>query len=137
MKEKKDLKQGYYFWLKPGTTELIDAHIDVADKRSRSDFVDAAVRHYCAYIDAGCAEDILSSEVIRIMKATTKDNANHIAHMLFKLCGEMALTNDLIGEMGLDLSPEEVRARRSHAYDLVRKQHGIVYLEDVLFEETE
>lgn len=137
MKEKKDLKQGFYFWLKPGTDELIDAHIAVADKRSRSDFVDAAVRHYCAYIDAESTEDILSREVIRILKAAAKDNTNQIAHVLFKLCGEMALTNDLIGEMGLDLPPEEIRSRRNHAYDLVRKQHGILYLEDVLFDQNE
>ena len=62
MKEEKDKKQGYYFWLKPGTSEMITAHVDVADTRSRSQFVDAAIRHYCCVLDAESNTDLLSDE---------------------------------------------------------------------------
>lgn len=137
MKEEKDKKQGYYFWLKPGTSEMITAHVDAADTRNRSQFVDAAIRHYCCVLDAESNKDLLSDEVLRVMKASVKDSENHIASMLFKISGELSLQNYLLGVMGLELTEKEIQAYRNLAYDKVRKQHGFIKLEDVLqdFEE--
>lgn len=92
MKEEKDKKQGYYFWLKPGTSEMITAHVDAADTRSRSQFVDAAIRHYCCVLDAESNKDLLSDEVLRVVKASVKDSENHIARA-FELGKELNDTN--------------------------------------------
>lgn len=132
MEAEKDKKKGFYFWLKPGTDEMINAHIDVADTRSRSQLVDVAIRHYCCVLDAGSNQDLLSAEVIRIIKATVKDSENHIASMLFKVAGEMALQSYLIGELGVNLSDAQIQRIRNEAYNKVRRQHGIVQLEDTL-----
>ena len=45
-----EIKKDYTVYLYPSVRDMIDAHLKIADKRSRSDFIEAAIRFYCGVI---------------------------------------------------------------------------------------
>lgn len=112
---------------------MIDASLMPADASSRSEFVEKAIRYYAASLLADMHKEILSEELIRVIRDNIKNAENHIASTLFKMAGEQAVLNlliadKLIGEIGHD----EIRAYRNDAYNTVRKWHGVFTFDDAL-----
>ncbi len=66
-------KRDYTFHLYPEVSEQIEKHMKIAEKSSRSEFIEAAVRFYCAALDTDDHQALLGEEVIRTMKAIVKD----------------------------------------------------------------
>ena len=66
-------KRHYTFHLYPETSKLIDAHLIAADKTSRSDFIEAAVKFYCGVLDTDSNQAFLGEEIIRAMKSIVTD----------------------------------------------------------------
>ena len=128
-------KQGFYFWLRPETNKLLDTHIDTADKRSRSDFVDEAIKYYCAHLDTEVNKSVLTDEMFRMIKACSKDSENRICTYFFKNVVELGVLSKMLGAALLEYTPEELKNVRQSVLDRVRKTHGIIYLEDVIEEE--
>ncbi|MBR4000592.1 MAG: hypothetical protein IKI93_19865, partial [Clostridia bacterium] len=59
-------------------SKKIDAHLQTADKRSRSDFIESAVNFYCGVLDTDGNREFLSEEIIRAMKSIVKDMEGRI-----------------------------------------------------------
>ena len=128
-------KIGKYFWMRPETNKLINTHVKTDDKRSRSDFLDAAVKYYCCYLDSEADKEVLNDEVIKMSKAVVNDAIDHCCRSMFKVAGELGVVTDLIAALAFRMSDEEIRKLRAASYDRVRKQHGFIRLEDSMAEE--
>lgn len=133
MEESKANKKGYYFWLEPDLDKQIDAHLYAAQAKSRSEFVNAAVRRYICELDSETSKEYLSKELAQIVRATVKNSENHIASTLFKLAGEQATLNLLIADQLIgDIDDNAIRAYHNAGYDIVRKRHGVFSFEDAM-----
>ena len=125
----------YGFYLQPEVSEMIDRHLEIADARSRSEFVDRAVKELCCALDSNSNRDVLSYEVTRMIKAAVKDSENCLCNYLFKMAGEMGLLTYLVGADLINMTDEEIKACRYKAFDEVRRQRGVLNLEDVVRKE--
>ena len=137
MGNNKNGTKGCYFYISKKADEMIDSHIPIADARNRSDFIERAVEAYCGIPDAEENKAILGQEVMRVCKAAVKDSENRLCNYLFKVAGEMGLLSYMVGADLINMTDEEIKKCRYKAFDEVRKQRGMLKLEDVVRKERE
>lgn len=89
----------------------------------------------CCSLNAETSKDILSYEVTRAIKAAVKDSECRLCNYLFKLCGEMGLLSYLVGADLINMTDEEINQCRRKAFDVVRRERGMLKLEDVVKDE--
>ena len=121
------------FYLSPEADCMIDSSLVASDSRSRSDFVEKAVRYYAASLGAEMHKELLSQELIRVLQDNIKNVENHISSTIFKMAGEQAVLSLLFADMLVEnLDRKELQRYRNEAYDLIRKRHGSIMFEDAL-----
>ena len=126
-------KKSYNFYLSPEADCMIDSSLVASDSRSRSDFVEKAVRYYAASLGAEMHKELLSQELIRVLQDNIKNVENHISSTIFKMAGEQAVLSLLFADMLVEkLDRKELQRYRNEAYDLIRKRHGSIMFEDAL-----
>ena len=126
-------KKSYNFYLSPEADCMIDSSLVASDSRSRSDFVEKAVRYYAASLGAEMHKELLSQELIRVLQDNIKNVENHISSTMFKMAGEQAVLSLLFADMLVEnLDRKELQRYRNEAYDLIRKRHGSIMFEDAL-----
>ena len=126
-------KKSYNFYLTPEENEMIDASLVPADASSRSEFVEKAIRYYAASLGADMHKEILSEELIRVIRDNIKNAENHIASALFKMAGEQAVLSLLFADRIVgDIDRDELRAYRNDAYNAIRRLHGVFMFDDAL-----
>ena len=126
-------KKSYNFYLTPEENEMIDASLVPADASSRSEFVEKAIRYYAASLGADMHKEILSEELIRVIRDNIKNAENHIASTLFKMAGEQAVLSLLFADRIVgDIDRDELLAYRNDAYNAIRRLHGVFMFEDAL-----
>lgn len=126
-------KKSYNFYLSPEADCMIDSSLIASDSRSRSDFVEKAVRYYAASLGAEMHKELLSQELIRVLQDNIKNVENHISSTIFKMAGEQAVLSLLFADMLVEnLDRKELQRYRNEAYDLIRKRHGTIMFEDAL-----
>ena len=112
---------------------MIDASLVPADASSRSEFVEKAIRYYAASLGADMHKEILSEELIRVIRDNIKNAENHIASALFKMAGEQAVLSLMFADRIVgDIDRDELRAYRNDAYNAIRRLHGVFMFEDAL-----
>ena len=125
--------KSYIFYLTPEENEMIDASLVPADASSRSEFVEKAIRYYAASLGADMHKEILSEELIRVIRDNIKNAENHIASALFKMAGEQAVLSLLFADRIVgDIDRDELRAYRNDAYNAIRRLHGVFMFDDAL-----
>ena len=126
-------KKSYNFYLSPEADCMIDSSLVASDSRSRSDFVEKAIRNYAASLGAEMHKELLSQELIRVLQDNIKNVENHISSTIFKMAGEQAVLSLLFADMLVEnLDRKELQRYRNEAYDLIRKRHGTIMFEDAL-----
>ena len=126
-------KKSYNYYLSPEADAMIDSSLVASDSRSRSDFVEKAVRYYAASLGAEMHKELLSQELIRVLQDNIKNVENHISSTIFKMAGEQAVLSLLFADMLVEnLDRKELQRYRNEAYDLIRKRHGSIMFEDAL-----
>ena len=112
---------------------MIDSHRDSDVRQSIAGFIDAAVKHYCCTMDSDTHKEILSEELIRVIRDNIKNAENHIASTLFKVAGEQAVLSLLFADRIVgDIDHDDLRAYRNDAYNTIRKWHGVFTFNDAL-----
>ena len=133
MEEEKKNKKGFYFWLDPEVDQQINAHLYVSRAKSRSEFVNEAIRRYVCELDSEMNKEYLSKELTDLVRANIKDSENHIAASLYKLAGEQATLNLLLADLLINnMDGNAIRTYRDMGYDIVRKRHGVFTFEDAM-----
>ena len=128
-----DNKTKKSIWLPEETWKMIDSHRDSDVRQSIAGFIDAAVKHYCCTLDSDTHKEILSEELIRVIRDNIKNAENHIASTLFKMAGEQAVLSLLFADRIVgDIDRDELRAYRNDAYNAIRRLHGVFMFDDAL-----
>ena len=128
-----DNKTKKSIWLPEETWKMIDSHRDSDVRQSIAGFIDAAVKHYCCTMDSVTHKEILSEELIRVIRDNIKNAENHIASTLFKMAGEQAVLSLLFADRIVgDIDRDELRAYRNDAYNAIRRLHGVFMFDDAL-----
>ncbi len=126
-------KKSYNFYLSDEANGMIDASLVAADARSRSEFTEKAIRFYAASLSADMHKEMLSQELIKVIRDNIKNAENHIASTLFKMAGEQAALFLLVSDKVYDsATPDVIRAYHDEAYGIIRRYHGVFTFDEAL-----
>ena len=71
--------------ISPETDQRVKAAIPLSNCRSQNEFVEQALNHYCACLQAQDSSSILAPALVNAVRAAVQNSENHISRLLFKL----------------------------------------------------
>ena len=89
-------KYKFALWIYPETMEKINELYKKDDCRSRSEFIEKAIRHYLGYLEAEDNISYLPNAFLSAMKSIVAESDNRINRMLFKLSVELAMMMNVL-----------------------------------------
>ena len=133
MDKSTDEKSRKSIWLAEKTWQMIESHRDKDIKQSIANFIDVAVRHYCCMLDNDSNREILTQELVSVIRDCIRNAEDHISATMFKMADEQAVLSLLFADLLVNhIDRRELQAYRNDAYDMIRKRHGILMFEDAL-----
>mgnify|MGYP001018228669 CR=1 FL=1 len=85
-------KKKFALWLHPQTLEEISEAYASDNCRSKSEFIEKAVKFYLAHLDAQNESSVLPNVFLSAMKGMLSESDNRISRLLFKIAVELAMT---------------------------------------------
>lgn len=139
--KKESAKPKYGFRLYPQTVKMIDDHLQTADLRFRSEFIDRAVKYYCLYLDGKPESEVLCAEIARTVNAAIARYSEKITIPLREMAKNLqennaglTFANRVMATALIDLSDKAIIDwQRKSAADS-KRIGGYVSLENVLRE---
>lgn len=110
-----EIKKDYTVYLYPSVRDMIDAHLKIADKRSRSDFIEAAIRFYCGVIDTEQNKSFLGDEIISQVKAITDELSGTLLAKLRSMDISMSEIAMILAASNSDMTNDEIELCRKEA----------------------
>ena len=89
-------KKKFALWLHPQTLEEISEAYAADNCRSKSEFIEKAVKFYLAHLDAQNESSILPNAFLSAMKGMLSESDNRISRLLFKMAVELAVTMNVV-----------------------------------------
>lgn len=99
--------------------------------RSRSEFIEKAVRFYAGYLSTQNAREYLPNVVISTLKSIVAESDNRQNRMMFKLAVEIAIMQNLVA-LQQDIDPLSLERLRGDCVKEVKRLNGSFSFEDAL-----
>lgn len=125
----KEVKRRFQSWLRPSTIRITDRLLEDANCKSRSEFIERAIRFYGGYLSAQNAREYLPNVVTSTLKGIVAESDNRNNRMLFKLAVEIAILENLIA-LSQDIDPLSMERLRGECVKEVKRLNGSFRYED-------
>ena len=116
-------------WLRPSTIRHIDGWLETANCKSRSEFIEKALRFYIGYLGAKDASEYLPDELTATLHEIVTGSADRTNSLLFKCAVEQGIMAHTIAAHFGD-AMEDCRALRDYVTDEVKRTNGQIKFED-------
>ena len=117
-------------WLYPSTIECMDALLEKDNCKSRSEFIEKAVRFYSGYISAEDGMRFLPTAITSAMTGIVNTLENRMARLIFKLAVEMSMMMNILASTA-EVDENTLRRLRGKCVNDIKKSVGSVTFEDV------
>lgn len=124
-------KRKFALWLHPETLEQVEAAYKKNDCRSKSEFIEKAVRFYLSYLVAEDDSSLLPNAFLSSMKSIVSESDNRISRLLFKLAVEMAVMSNILAAMD-DVDDVTLSRLRGECVKAVKQINGAFTMEDAV-----
>lgn len=118
-------KSRYSLWLTNENIEKADAIYKLDNCKSRSEFVDRAIRFYCGYVESNIADDYIADVFIQ----TLFPKLDSMKKDLIKSVYNMALQLSMLVHFeaaACDYDDEELRQLRNKCVVDVKRNQGVI-----------
>lgn len=81
----------------PEIIQLCDNNIELANVKSRNDFIEEAIKFYVSYLNTEHNTSFLNDTIESVIKSSIQLTEDRLAKMLFKLTVETSMIMNIIG----------------------------------------
>ena len=131
-----ETKSKFPLWLMPETRQMVEDNYKADGCRSRSEYIEKAIKFYTGYRHAVLAEDYLPRTLFNILDRVLTGLADRVGRLMFKMAVENNLVCHLLAE-DVDMSYEEYEHLRNECIREVKQCHGELNFMDEQFYYTE
>ena len=124
-----DNKKCTTVWLRPSVIQRIDAWMEEANCKSRSEFMEKAVRFYMGYLSTENTTEYLSDALVATLRGIVADSTNRTNSLMFKWAVELGIMSHTIAAHFRD-TLEDRRALRGYVVDEVKRTNGQIKFEN-------
>jgi metal-responsive CopG/Arc/MetJ family transcriptional regulator len=118
-------------YLHPETMEQLEQVYREDGCRSRTEFIEKAVRFYLAYLSASDSQSLLPNTFLSNMKSIVAESDNRVSRLLFKLAVEMAMMVNLLASIS-DVDDITLARLRGECIKEVKKLNGALSMEEAV-----
>ena len=118
-------------WLTPGVIRRMDGWLEEDNCKTRSEFIEKALRFYMGCLATEDTSEYLSRALVDTLRGTLADNENRLRTLLFKLCVEVNMMSHTVAAHFL-ADPVNRRELRAYAVDEVLRTNGKISFDDAL-----
>ena len=129
--EEHDNKKRTAVWLTPGVIRRMDGWLEEDNCKTRSEFIEKALRFYMGCLAAEDTSEYLSRALVDTLRGTLADNENRLRTLLFKLCVEVNMMGHTVAAH-FRADPVNRRELRAFAVDEVLRTNGKIRFDDAL-----
>ena len=129
--EEHDNKKRTAVWLTPGVIRRMDGWLEEDNSKTRSEFIETALRFYMGYLATEDTSEYLSRALADTLRGTLADNENRLRTLLFKLCVEVNMMGHTVAAH-FRADPVNRRELRAYAVDEVLRTNGKISFDDAL-----
>ena len=110
-------------WIHPDLILRMDSWLEHDNCKSRSEFIDKALRFYMGYLSAGDTSDYRCSALVTTLRGTLENNNNRMRSLLFKWAVELNLAVHTIAAH-FDVREGDRDRLRWYAIEEVKRTNG-------------
>ena len=129
--EEHDNKKRTAVWLTPGVIRRMDGWLEEDNCKTRSEFIEKALRFYMGCLATEDTSEYLSRALVDTLRGTLADNENRLRTLLFKLCVEVNMMSHTVAAH-FRADPVNRRELRAFAVDEVLRTNGKISFDDAL-----
>ena len=129
--EERDNKKRTAVWLTPGVIRRMDGWLEEDNCKTRSEFIEKALRFYMGCLATEDTSEYLSRALVDTLRGTLADNENRLRTLLFKLCVEVNMMSHTVAAHFL-ADPVNRRELRDFAVDEVLRTNGKISFDHAL-----
>ena len=129
--EEHDNKKRTAVWLTPGVIRRMDGWLEEDNCKTRSEFIEKALRFYMGCLATEDTSEYLSRALVDTLRGTLADNENRLRTLLFKLCVEVNMMGHTVAAH-FRADPVNRRELRAYAVDEVLRTNGKISFDDAL-----
>ena len=118
-------------WLTPGVIRRMDSWLEEDNCKTRSEFIEKALRFYMGCLATEDTSEYLSRALADTLRGTLADNENRLRTLLFKLCVEVNMMSHTVAAH-FRADPVNRRELRAFAVDEVLRTNGKIRFDDAL-----
>ena len=118
--------------LYPETVKTVDDMFRQADCRSRSEFIEQAIRYYVGYLTANDDTSYLPIAMLSNMKSIVAESENKISRIIFKVAVELGMIQNAFAYSHQDITDESLAQLRESVEHEVKCTNGMLKLEDAV-----
>ena len=129
--EERDNKKRTAVWLTPGVIRRMDGWLEEDNCKTRSEFIEKALRFYMGCLATEDTSEYLSRAMVDTLRGTLADDENRLRTLLFKLCVEVNMMSHTVAAH-FRADPVNRRELRAYAVDEVLRTNGKISFDDAL-----
>lgn len=125
-----DKKQRFGLKIFPGTMEIVDTLFEHDNCKSRSEFIEKAVRFYCGYLlnKEHTATEFIAPQLVEMTEGIVKGTEQRLSRALFKTAVEVGVQTHMLAAMN-DIDDETMIKLRAMCTDEVKRINGVINFE--------
>lgn len=124
-------KAKFALWLYPDTMEKIETLYRGDNCKSKSEFIEKAVRFYCGYLTAADYRDYFPNIIVSVMQGKLDSLENRMAALLFRNAVELSMMLHMVAATN-EIDADTLASLRGLCVEEVKKLQGSVRLEDAV-----
>jgi metal-responsive CopG/Arc/MetJ family transcriptional regulator len=118
-------------WLYPSTVEGLDSMFASDNCKSRSEYIEKAIRFYNGYVKSEDATEFLAQTLAATIQKTMGSSENRIAGLLFRLAVEVSMMMNVLAS-GLEITDEELSRLRGKCVGDIKRTSGRITFDDAV-----
>ena len=118
-------------WFTPAVIRRMDGWLEEDNCKTRSEFIEKALRFYMGYLGSCDTTEYLSKALVTMIRGTLENHNNRLRSLLFKWCVEL---NMMCHTIAAHFRIDDIYTRelRGFAVDEVKRTNGQVSFEDAV-----
>lgn len=122
-------KVKFPLWLNPESLKMVEDLYKEDDCRSRSEYIEKAIRFYSGYLNSNRAETYLPNILVSTIKSIMKESTERTNRLIFKLAVELAMTMNVVCATN-EIDESALSKLRGDCIKAIKKTNGTFSFDD-------
>ena len=118
-------------WITPEAKREVESHFKEDNCKSKSEYIEKAIRFYSGYLDTQNAGAYLPRVLSDVLEGKLGAFGKRMGHLLFKLSVDQNLMGNVLAA-GIDIDLDQLRKVRVRCVKEVKETNGEISFEDAV-----